>query len=117
MLNTIGIESIISPKIISLNRVLSYIRAMTNTESSSLKTMYEIVEGRVEALEFEISESSEIIGIPLKDLRIKKGIIIGCIIRRDRVIFPDGNDTIERNDSVIVITKNQELREINEILQ
>ncbi|MBQ4629064.1 MAG: Trk system potassium transporter TrkA [Clostridia bacterium] len=117
MLNTIGIESIISPKIISVNRVLSYIRAMTNTESSSLKTMYEIVEGRVEALEFEISESSEIIGIPLKDLRIKKGIIIGCIIRRDRVIFPGGNDTIERNDSVIVITKNQELREINEILQ
>jgi len=117
MLNTVGLDSIVSPKLISVNRVLSYIRAMTNNESSNLKTMYKIVDGKVEALEFEISENSEIISIPLKDLKIKKGIIIGCIIRHGQIIFPGGNDTIERNDSVIVITKNHGIREINDIIQ
>lgn len=117
MLNTVGLESIVSPKQISANRVLSYIRAMTNNESSSLKTMYKIVDNKVEALEFEISENSDIVGIPLKDLRIKKEIIIGCIIRRNQILFPGGNDSIEKNDSVIVITKNQGLKNINDIIQ
>ncbi len=116
MLNTVGLESIISPKIISANRVLGYIRAMTNSESSSLKTMYKLVDGRVEALEFEISENSEVIGIPLRDLRIKKGILIGCIIRRGQILFPGGNDTIEKYDSVIVITNNKGLTEITDII-
>ena len=117
MLNAVGLDSIISPKIISVNRVLGYIRAMTNSESSSLKTMYELVDGRVEALEFEISDTSEVIGIPIRDLRIKKGIIIGCIIRRNQIIFPGGSDSIEKYDSVIVITKNKGLTEISDIIQ
>lgn len=116
MLSTVGLDSIISPKIISANRVLGYTRAMANSESSSLKTMYKLVDGRVEAIEFEISESSQVIGIPLRDLRIKKGILIGCIIRKGQIIFPGGNDTIEKYDSVIVITKNKGLSEITDII-
>ena len=75
---------------------------LANSEQTipTFQEFLKIVDGKVEALEFEISENSEIVSIPLKDLKIKKGIIIGCIIRRSQIIFPGGNDTIEKNDSI-----------------
>jgi len=117
ILDTIGIETIISPKLISANRIISYIRAMTNTEGSSLKTLYKLVDNKVEALEFEVRDEKRITDIPLKDLTLKAGLIIACIIRGAQIIFPGGADTIQNNDSVIVITRIQGLREIKDILQ
>ena len=52
----------------------------------------------------------------LKKLHLKPGILIGCIIRSNKVIFPHGDNTIELHDSVIVITTNQALLDLRDIL-
>ena len=43
--------------------------------------------------------------------------LIAAIIREGRVIYPSGIDVIEENDSVIIVTTNQFLDDLNDILE
>ena len=54
----------------------------------------------------------------LKDLKIKKNILIASIVRNSKVIIPGGMDEIKADDSVIVITLNsQRLDDLDDILE
>ncbi len=118
-LSSIGLECIVSPKNISANNILRYLRALGNTEGSSIQTLYKIVDGKAEALEFTASDSFEALGVPIKDMKLRKNLLLVCIIRKDRIIYPHGSDTIEAGDSVIVVTKQsgEALDDLSDILQ
>lgn len=120
MVELVGEEylgSIISPKDITSNQITSFVRAMENSGSSSVETLYRIVDGTVEALEFAVKESDDkLTDIPLKDLRLKDGLLIGCIIRGNKVIIPGGSDCIKPHDRVIVVTTIPRLTVLQNIL-
>ena len=118
MLESIGMDSAISSKEIAANRIIGYVRALENSgEESSVQTLYKLVGGQIEALEFKISSDFRGIDVPLKDLEIKRDTLIACIIRNYKVIFPSGNDCIEKDDSVVVVTKANHISSINEIFE
>jgi len=114
--STIG--SVISPKDINANYVVSYVRAMENSGSSnSVETLYRIVNGEVEALEFIVKENDpKIVGVSLKELNIKPDILVCAIIRRNLVKIPNGKDCFMVGDHVIVVTKQQQLNDLRNIL-
>lgn len=118
-LSSIGLECIVSPKSISANNILRYLRSLGNTDGSSVQTLYKIVDGKAEALEFIASESFEALGVPIKDMKLRKNLLLVCIIRREQIIYPHGSDTIEAGDSVIVVTKQSDeaLGDLSDILQ
>ena len=118
MLESIGMDSAFSSKAIAANRIVAYVRALENSgEESSVQTLYKLVGGQVEALEFNITADFEEIGVPLRDIRLKKDTLIACIIRNHKVLFPGGNDCIEKDDSVIIVTKRNHISSINEIFE
>lgn len=116
MMETIGMASVFSPREIIVNQVLSYIRAKANKRGSNVKTLYKLVDQRVEALEFNVKKKGRIVGVPLKRLKLKPNIIIAGIIRGNEVIIPDGNTAIQLEDSVIVITTDSLLEDLAEIV-
>ncbi|MBR5236654.1 MAG: Trk system potassium transporter TrkA [Clostridia bacterium] len=103
MVESVGIDSFVSPKTITANRIIRYVRAMQASGEHSVKTLYKIVNNQAEALEFLIPQDCTYTNIPLKDLPTRKGILFASIIRRGRVIIPGGDDHLEAGDSVIVI--------------
>ncbi len=117
VLESIGMDSAFSSKAIAANRIVGYVRALENSGESSVQTLYKLVGDRVEALEFTISDDFKKIGIPLKNLQLQNETLIGAIIRKGDVIFPGGNDTIEIGDSVIVVSKIKNVRNISEIFK
>ena len=118
-LSSIGLECVVSPKNISANNILRYLRGIGNSEGSSVQALYKIVDGKAEALEFIASENFGALGTPLKDMRRKKNLLLVCIIRKNKIIYPHGSDTIEAGDSVIVVTKQSDdaLRDLSDILE
>lgn len=113
----IGLDCIISPKYLTTSSVLAYVRSLDNTESN-IESIYHIVDQRVEAVEFRIKENiPPLLGIPLKDLKLKKDILICSVMRGGQVIIPDGGTTIELNDSVVVVSKEHRFSDIREILE
>ncbi len=117
ILDSAGIESVISPKGITVNQIVRYVRAMQNSQGSNVETLHRIVGGRVEALEFSAGCCPGLTGIPLKDLRTRKNLLIACIIRGRQTIYPGGNDAIEEGDSVVVVTTEHQLKDLRDILE
>ena len=115
----LGIESIISPKQLSNGMILSYVRSLENAYSESrIESPYYIVGNRLEAIEFNVNEKIQgLTGMPLRELRLKRNILICAIIRRRQVIIPNGNDRIDPGDSVIIVTKEHRFSELKDILE
>ena len=117
ILNALDVDSFIAPKSIAANSIVRYVRAMQNSMGSNVETLHMLINDQVEALEFRVRKGGEFIGIPLKDLKTKKGILIATIVRNGKIIIPGGNDIIEVGDGVIVVTTNQHLSDLRDILQ
>ena len=117
LMKNISLASVISPKEVTASKILSYIRAINNTRGSNVNTLYKLVNNKVEAIEFKAKENNKLVNIPLKDLKLKQNILIAAIIHEGQVIIPSGNDVISVADNLIVVTTNQYLKDLNEILE
>lgn len=105
-----GISAAITPKNTVSNQIVRYVRAMQNSfASNSVQTLHKIVNEKAEALEFIISEPQDFLDVPLKDLRFKKNLLLGCIVRKGKFIIPGGNDSIQLGDSVVVISRSRQM--------
>ena len=109
--------SFVCPKTNTAAIILRYIRAVDNDGGSEVKTLYKILGGRAEAVEFIASENCPLVSVPLKELSLKPNIIIACVSHGKQVIIPDGNTVINAGDSVIVITAEGSLYDLAEILR
>ena len=116
MAGQMGLESVISPKDVVVNVVLRYARALDSSMGSSIENLYQLMEGKAEALEFVIRSETHYTNVPLKELRLKKNILIGGILRDRRAIIPAGDDVILPGDRVVVISSQHRLNTLEEIL-
>jgi len=96
---------------------MSYVRARQNSlKNVNVESMYQLVGGRVEALEFIIKEKTEYTDIPFKDLELKPNNLIACIGRKRQIIIPDGDESIQVGDSVVIVTTQKKVQDITDIL-
>ena len=110
------IDSVISARTVTTELIVQYVRAMESASGAKIKTLHRLVDGAVEALEFGVSENLPAIGVPLKDLRLKSGILLAGIVRRNgRIVIPSGGDMLEAGDDVIVVTTDTTLQDIHDI--
>ena len=113
---SLSLDSVFYPRNICADNVVRYVRAMQNSDAyASMETLCKIVSNKVEAMEFRVTASADFCGIPLQDLHLKDGLLIGCISRGGKTITPRGSDTIEVGDSVIVVAAHSGLRSLNDI--
>ena len=116
VVDTLDIGSVIYPKYITADTISQYVRAMQNTIGSNVETLYHILEGRAEALEFRIRETSAVVNKPLSELNLKKNLLVSCINRNGEIRIPRGRDTIQVGDTVIIVTTCKGLNDIMDIL-
>ena len=113
----LGLDCIVSPKNITSDIFVRYARALENTVGSNVETLYKIMDGKAEALEFRVHPESKITEKPLKMLQFKKNILIAGIIRGRKTIIPGGDDVIQPADRVIVVSKDKKLYDLSDILE
>lgn len=112
----VGIDTIISPKAITANKILKYIRFLKDKKKCCIENIYKIFDEKAEAIEFLVREDVKFLNRKLKEINIIDDIIIATIVRNDKIIIPSGDDVIELGDRVIVITKKDRLSDINDIV-
>ena len=114
---TIGLDSVISPKQITAAQILQVVRGMQNSQGSVMNTLYRIADGSAEAMEFTASANTRHLGVPLKDLHLRKGILIAVLARGGDIIIPEGSSSIQEGDSVILISRDLRILDLNDIYE
>ena len=113
----LGIDCIASPIKTVSDVTVRYARALENSIGSKVETLYKLMNGNAEALEFEVGPDCRIINIPFKDLPTKRDILIAGIIRGRKTIIPSGDDMIMSNDRVVIISAGRKLNDLSEIVE
>ena len=113
----LGLDCVVSPRKIVADVLTRYARALSDSLESKVETMYSLMDGKAEALEFAVLNDCSINNIPLKSLNLKPNYIIAGIIRGKETIIPSGNDCITAGDMVIVVATDAHLRDLSEIVR
>ena len=103
----LGVGSIVSPKELCSNDIVRYVRAMQNQVGSVL-TLHSIAGGGAEALEFRVDGAVRFVGVPLRAVPLRAGVLIACITRRGKTIIPDGAAHFEKGDTVVAVTARED---------
>ena len=117
IIGAMGLDSIVSPKSITCANILRYVRARVNGLGTKVEKLYRLMNGKAEALEFIARASDPYIGVPLKDLNMRRNTLVAVIVREGRVIVPFGNDHIEAGDSVVIIACESGISDLNEVIR
>lgn len=113
----LDLDTIIYPKNITSDTIIRYVRAKKNSIGSNVETLYNVIQGKVEAAEFIIKDGSPIVGIPIMKLKLKEGVLIAAILRDKKVIIPRGPDSIQVGDAVVIISNHLAVHDISDILR
>ena len=105
------------PRSVTTELIVQYVRAMQNSQATNVRTLHRLVGGKVEALEFGVTADVPFAGVPLRDLNLRKNILVAGIIRENgKTIIPSGNDSFCAGDDVIIVTTNTDLTDLRDIM-
>ena len=120
IVRSIPIGSIISPKYLTAEHIIQYVRDLENHKNNvhgdGVDMVYRLADNKAEALEFSVDESSEVTGTAIMNLSLKKYLLICSIFRENHVLIPSGQDKILPGDKVVVVTKERRLNRLKDIL-
>ena len=106
----------ISREDVAADRILGYSRSLLNAEDNdAVESLYRLMDGKIEFIEFKIDQKDKNLNIPLKDLRLKRNILLGCIIRDGKTIIPRGDDMLMPGDTALVATINWQIVRLEDI--
>ena len=115
ILDDLPVGSIISPKDLVTNIIVRYVRAKKNQIGAAL-TMHLIADGLVEATEFRVTEKTLHCGEKLKDIELKKNVLIATISRKGNIEIPSGDSAFLAGDSVIIISgSDRKVEQLNDV--
>lgn len=117
VISQLDLGSVIYPRYITSEAIIAYVRAKTASRDSNIETLYHMFDNRVEAIEFRIEEDSNVTNIPLKDLPLKKDLLLSFISRKSSIIIPSGQDILKVGDTVMIVTTHSGLSDIQDILK
>lgn len=99
VIEKVGIDVALSPRIVAANRVLAQL------ERESIQSLFLLAEGAVEVREYKAAAHSPIVGEKLMDIKPPKGTLVGAIVHGDEVVIPRGGDSVRPGDRVIAVAE------------
>ena len=106
----------VSREDVAADRILGYSRSLLNAEDNdAVESLYRLMDGKIEFIEFKIDEKDKNLNIPLKDLKLKRNILLGCIMRDTKTIIPRGDDVLLPGDMALVATIGRQIARLEDI--
>ena len=115
IVDRLSVGSAVSPQEVIGSTIVRYVRALKNQTGAAI-TVHSIASGNAEASEFEVSEQTRFRGIPLKDVPVRKNVLLVAIAHRGQLEIPNGDSVFEEGDSLIIVTEsNTIIEQLNDI--
>ena len=113
--DSLSLGSIVCPKELCTESIVRFVRGMKEQNGAALSVHW-IVEGKLEAIEFEVDHTTKNCGIPLRDIELKPNVLVTCITHGPLTEIPNGNSSFRRGDTVIIVSSGDEvIYQLNDI--
>ena len=110
LVSAIGIDTVVSPRLSAVKAILQHIRRGKIISVAPLKGEH------AEAIEAEALETSDIVNVPLSDVKFPKGAIVGAIVRNGEIIIPKGDSIIRPKDHLIIFALEKVIPKLEKLL-
>ncbi len=117
ILGSVGLDSVVTPKELVAQQLTRFVRALDGSRGGAMETLHRLADGKAEALEFRVSEDSKVAGIELKNLQLKKNVLIGAVIRSGKSLIPNGGTVLQPGDHAVIVTAAGRLTGLDQILE
>jgi len=115
--DSLNLGSVICPQELCSGNIVRYVRAMENQTGAAV-SVHTIADGKAEAVEFVVDENTRNCGIPLRELKLRGGVLLATIARGGGVEIPGGDSTLQPGDTVVVVTTGHDaLQSLNDIFE
>ena len=111
----LALGSVICPKELCCDDIIRYVRAMEKQSGSAI-SVHSIADGQAEAVEFLVEAGTDHCGEPLKNIRLKPGVLLVSITHGTQTQIPNGDSVFRVGDTIVVVTSNiGKLQQLNDI--
>jgi trk system potassium uptake protein TrkA len=106
LISPLGIDASVSPREITVSTILRHVRR------GRIRSVYSLLAGEAEVIEAEAMETSPLVGPPLADVKLPKGVLIGAVVRGEEVIVPRGRTVIKEHDQVVIFAPHDAVKKV-----
>jgi len=108
--NQIGVDVVISPSLIAVNKILQYVRR------GKIINVATLPEDQAEIIEIEALDTSELVNKPLKNLRLPRGMLVGAVLRGEQLFIPHGETIIFPGDKVAMVVASSAIQQLEKVV-
>ena len=108
---SLKIDDLVDPRMTTVSTIMKHVHMGT------IDTVYSLLDGEYEFLEAKILESSDLVNKSIKDSNLPDKVRIGAIVRKEKVMVPKSSSIFEKNDIVVVLSKREQLKEVEDIFK
>jgi trk system potassium uptake protein TrkA len=109
LMGELGIDVVINPRAITVSSILHHVRR------GRIYAVHSLREGFGEVIEADALETSPLVGKPLKEIHLPPGVLLGAVVRDDKVISPRGNTVVQVGDRVILFAPSSAVKKVEKM--
>lgn len=111
MLEDVGVDLMVSPRLVTVSTILKYIHR------PGLLTVTILNRGEAQVVEYKVTEKSKLRDRALKKIKFPKNTLVGAVVRDDKVIIPRGEFIIKVNDELILFTRTDAYQRLAKLIK
>ncbi|SFH53648.1 trk system potassium uptake protein TrkA [Tindallia magadiensis] len=96
IIEKLGVDVAVNPVTITASEILRYV------QGGKVLSFSLLFGGKAEVTELIVRKNAYVTEKKLKDLELPQGLIIGSVLRKNKVIIPDGETIITAGDRVVI---------------
>ena len=111
LMEPLGIDAYINPRATTVSSILRHIR------HGRVRQVYSIGDAEAEVIEAEVLSTSPIAGSRIREIDFPEGVLVGAVLKGDKVVKPTGALVIDEGDLIVIFALSKDVAEVERLLQ
>lgn len=107
----LDIDAYINPRATTVSSILRHIR------HGRVRGVYSLGDAEAEMIEAQVLSTSPLAGRLIRDIEFPEGVLVGAVMKGDRVMKPTGDLRIEAGDVIALFAMSKDVPEVERLLQ
>ncbi|MGC8202394.1 Trk system potassium transporter TrkA [Aliiroseovarius sp. PTFE2010] len=111
LLRPLHIDAYINPRATTVSSILRHVR------HGRVRGVYSVGDAEAEVIEAQVLSTSPIAGHSIRDIDFPEGVLVGAIMKGEKLVKPTGETRIEEGDVIAIFAMASDVPEVERLLQ